>query len=69
MNEFQLYIGLGKALAILIFFCFFFLLGGSSVGLGASYRGAFAPKNRLVQGQTPLYKPRKAGDSDRYQLV
>ena len=50
-------------------FLLFFRLGGSSVGLGASYRGAFAPKNRLVQGQTPHYKPRKAGDSDRYQLA
>ena len=51
MNELQLDIGLGKALAILNFFLLFFLLGGSSVGLGASYRGAFAPKNHLVQGQ------------------
>ena len=39
------------------------------MGLGASYRGAFAPKNRLVQGQTPHYKPSKAGELDRYQLA
>ena len=39
------------------------------MGLGASYRGAFAPKNCLVQGQTPHYKPSKAGELDRYQLA
>ena len=67
MNELQLDIGLGKALAILNFFLLFFLLGGSSVGLGASYRGAFAPKNGW--GQILHYKPSKAGTSNLYQSV